>query len=375
MAQIKRFLECLIPVTVCNLECPYCYIIQEDRRKMCLAEMPYSPEQIGYALRPERLGGICYISICGAGETMAQKEVIGIVRELVKQGHYINITTNGTLSRRFDELIEQCGAWMSHVHVAFSMHYTELLRKGWVDVFFENINKVKAAGGSVLLQMNLCDDYVPHIEEIQRLSLEKVGAYPQIALTRDESTEPFGIFTAGTEEEYLANGRKFDSPLFAFTVKNFNVKRREFCYAGDWSGVLNLQTGILTKCYAEPGGTNIFADPDAAIPFEAVGKCCHNRYCVNSSHFMSLGVVPEINTPTYAALRNRPEAGWYSEEMREFLSGKLENGNSKAKSRLRYYRGALKRQLTWPNIRQRLLQFGVFRVLLKIKRKLTGFEE
>ena len=375
MAQIKRFLECLVPVTVCNLECPYCYIIQEDRRNMCLAEMPYSPEQIAYALRPERLGGISYISICGAGETLAQKEVIGIVRELLKRGHYINITTNGTLSRRFDDLVRECADWMGHVHVAFSMHYTELVKRGWLDAFFENIHKVKNAGGSVLLQLNLCDDYVPHIEEIQRISMEKLGAWPQIALTRDETKEPFGIFTQGTEEDYIANGRKFDSPLFEFTTKNFNVKRREFCYAGDWSGVLNMQTGILSKCYAEPGGVNIFADPEAPIPFEAVGKRCQNRYCINSSHFLSLGVIPSLDTPTYAALRNRADAGWYTPEMLDFLNGKLENGNSKLKSRLRYYRGALKRQLTWQNIRERLLQFGVFRVLLKIKRKLTGFEE
>lgn len=375
MAQIKRFFECLVPVTVCNLECPYCYIIQENRRQMQLAQMPYSAEQIAYAMRPERLGGTCYISICGAGETLAQKEVIGIVKCLLEKGHYVNLTTNGTLSKRFDELTEQCGELMRHVHVSFSMHYTELVRKGWVDVFFENINKVKAAGGSVLLQMNLCDDYVPYIEEIQRISMEKVGAYPQIALTRDETQEPFGIFTKGTEEEYLANGGKFDSPLFDFTTKNFNVKRREFCYAGDWSGVLNLQTGILSKCYAEPGGVNIFADPDAPIPFEAVGKCCRNRYCVNSSHFMSLGVIPSLETPTYAALRDRTEAQWYTPEMKEFLSGKLENGNSKLKSRVRYFRGALKRQLTWQTLRENLLQFRVFQILLKIKRKITGFEE
>ena len=109
MAKIKRFFECLVPVSVCNLECPYCYIIQEDRRKMALADMPYSPEHIARALRPERVGGTCFISICGAGETLAQKEVVPIVGELLKEGHFVNITTNGTLSRRFDELIEACG--------------------------------------------------------------------------------------------------------------------------------------------------------------------------------------------------------------------------------------------------------------------------
>lgn len=67
------------------------------------------------------------------------------------------------------------------------------------------------------------------------------------------------------------------------------MKRKEFCFAGDWSGTLNLQTGVLTKCYADYDGVNIFEDVDAPIPFEAVGKHCGSPYCVNSSHFMSLG--------------------------------------------------------------------------------------
>lgn len=192
--------------------------------------------------------------------------------ELLKEGHFVNITTNGTLSRRFDELIEACGENIGHLHLSFSMHYTELLRKGWVETFFDNIRKMRDAGASILLQLNLCDEYVPYIEEIQRLSMEKVGAYPQVALTRDEQRKPFGIFTKGTREEYLANGEKFHSPLFGFTTKNFCVKRKEFCFAGDWSGTLNLQTGVLTKCYADYDGVNIFEDVDAPIPFEAVGK-------------------------------------------------------------------------------------------------------
>lgn len=366
MAQIKRFLECLIPVTVCNLECPYCYIIQENRREMRSAEMPYSPEHIAKALRPERLGGTCMISICGAGETMVQKELVPIVKGLLQQGHFVNITTNGTLSRRYDDLIRECGDCLERLHISFSMHYTELVKHGWLDVFFENIQKMRNAGASILLQMNLCDDYVPFLEEIKAVSMEKVGAYPQLALTRDESTVPFGIFTEGTREDYLKHGAGFNSPLFDFTVKNFNVKRKEFCFAGDWSGVLNMQTGILSKCYAEPGGVNIFDDLNAPIPFEAVGRHCQNHYCINSSHFMSLGVIPQLETPTYGQLRNRQEAQWYSAEMAQFLDGKLKNGNSIFVSKLRHYLGRIRPGVLWKKFKGT----GFYHLLWRARRKI-----
>lgn len=54
---VKRFFECLIPVTVCNLKCSYCYVIQRDYRNMKLAELKYTPEHIGKCLTKERLRG------------------------------------------------------------------------------------------------------------------------------------------------------------------------------------------------------------------------------------------------------------------------------------------------------------------------------
>ena len=329
MDKPKRFFECLLPVTVCNLKCPYCYIIQENRRKMKLAEMQYSPKHIAQALRKERVGGICWISICGAGETLVQRESIEIVQYLLEEGHYVNITTNGTLSNRFDELIEKCKDNIRHLHISFSMHYLELKKHELLETFFSNIIKMQNAGASILVQLNLCDAYMPFIEEIKEMSRQKLGAYPQVALTRDESVRPMKIWSDKTDKEYLEEGEKFDSPLFRFTYKNFNVKRKEFCYAGDWSGVLNLQTGWLSKCYVNLEGQNIFKDISEPINFEAVGHDCKNVYCVNSSHFMSLGVIPELETPTYAQLRNREEANWYNEEMKMFLNRKLEESNSK----------------------------------------------
>lgn len=327
MDKPKKFLECQFPVTICNLECPYCYIIQENRRKMEKAKLKYSPEHIAKALRKKRLGGVCWINICGAGETLIQDEVIDIIQLLLKEGHYLNITTNGTLDKQFDKLIEKCKNNLNHLHIAFSWHFIELKKRNLTDKFFNNIQKMRNAGASILLQINLCDDYMPYIDEIKETALEKLGAYPQVALTRDESCMPMKIYTALSDEEYYDIGKTFNSPLFDFTFKNFNVKRKEFCYAGEWSGVLNLQTGWLSKCYANQEGQNIFDDIDKPIIFSAVGRNCQNNYCVNSSHFMSLGIIPEIETPSYAQLRNRPEAHWYTPEMESFLNSKLNESN------------------------------------------------
>ena len=95
---VKRFFECLMPVTVCNLKCSYCYVIQRNYRNMKLAELKYTPEHIGKCLTKERLGGECFFSICGAGETLAQPETLRIAKELLKNGHIVYITTNGTLN-------------------------------------------------------------------------------------------------------------------------------------------------------------------------------------------------------------------------------------------------------------------------------------
>ena len=331
MEKIKRFLECLVPVTACNLKCEYCYVIQEGRRKDEIPKFKYSPEHIGKALSKNRLGGTAYISICGAGETLIPKEMPSIIKEILKQGHYVNITTNGTLTDRFKEIIQMPKELLKRLHFALSLHYNELKRTNNLEKFFDNIRLIKEAGCSFLVQLNLCDEYVPYIEEIKEKCLKEVGAFPQIAATRREDyankNQIFELLTELSTEEYKQQGAKFESPLFDFTMKNFLIKRNEFCYAGDWSLLLNLQTGMIKKCYAEQEHQNIYEDIDKPIQFGAIGNNCKCKYCVNSSHFMSLGIIPDIKTPTYAELRNRKNANWYSEEMNSFLSSKLNETN------------------------------------------------
>lgn len=329
MDKIKRFIECLIPITACNLSCNYCYIIQRNKRSLKNAVMKYTPKQIDIAMNKIRWGGTCYFSICGAGETTLQNGIEEIVFSILKNGHYVNITTNGTISVQINKILERCKSFIDHLHFSFSFHYIELLNKNLLDTFFSNVNICKLKGASIIVQFNMCDEYLPYLDDIKNLCIKNVGAQPQIAATRKESIglKNVQLLTSYSEFEYKNFGKNFDSPLFDFTMQNFNIKRKEFCYAGDWSFSLNLATGILKRCYASCLYQNVFENPKEKIRLLAVGHSCASRFCMNSSHFMSLGVIPEIETPTYSYLRNRKNANWYSKNMDCFLSSKLKDSN------------------------------------------------
>lgn len=164
--------------------------------------------------------------------------------------------------------------------------------------------------------------------------MERVGAWPQIAATRREVALDSKVLfkTELTDEEYVTWGREFDSSLFDFTVRNFNVKRKEFCYAGAWSFQLGLMSGVLRPCYHSRRSQNLYEDPDSPMRRRPVGRSCGSLFCMKSSHFMSLGIIPSVEMPTYAALRDRLGVGWYTPGMRGFLDGKLVESNVEAGS-------------------------------------------
>jgi len=201
------------------------------------------------------------------------------------------------------------------------------LRTDNLTAFFENIKKTKRSGCSFVLQINLCDEYIPYWEEIKRISIENTGALPQVALTRGESCNTYTKVLTNNLTEYFRVGKEMNSPLFDFTCKNFMVKRKEFCYAGEWSAKLNIGTGEMTGCYGNGIKQNIFNDLNKPIKFKAIGNNCCFKFCFNSSHFMSLGVIPSLETPSYGDLRNRKDAKWYTKSMEQFFSERLYNNN------------------------------------------------
>lgn len=329
--KIVAFVEVLIPITKCNIKCHYCYVVQRENRTNHHTSLP-SPNVIAEALSVKRFGGNAYISLCGAGETMLTPELEEIVFALLKEGHFVNVTTNGIITKsfeRFETLAIEHPELTRRLNFSFSLHHLELERSKSYQRFWDNVRRVKRFGASFVVQINLCDEYEPYLEKIKEDCLNNVGAYPQVAATRDEKdmTKDVRLFTTHSQKEYEAIGKTFNSPLFEFTMRNFMVKRKEFCFAGRLSYVLNLSTGIIKPCYCSFNYQNIYEDISKPIKLFPVGKYCQSPFCMNSSHFISLGTIPEYSgAPTYASLRNRQcsdGSEWYTPEFKEMASQKL----------------------------------------------------
>lgn len=319
---INKYVECLIPITKCNLKCEYCYVIQENRRDNKMAKLKKTPQEIGEAFNAKRWGGKMLVNLCGAGETILCPELPEIVYNIVKQGHIVNITNNGTITKGIEELIALPEEISSNILFSFSLHYLELKKRNMLKVFADNVKKVKNSKASFFVQMNLCDEYIECLEEIKEYCIQNFGALAQIALTRKEFPQ-MEIYTELSKEEYKSYADQFESPMFDLMYDNFKTKRTEYCNAGKRTYTLDLATGDLKRCYFEKPFMNIY-DSNEDIPEKSVGNNCKDKFCVNIIHFIALGVVPEINCLTYAKLRDREGAGWFKKTLLEELDSKFD---------------------------------------------------
>ena len=327
MDRYKKFIECLVPGTACNMRCKYCYISQLSETNMKdVAHFLYSPEHIGNALRKERIGGCAYINICGVGETLIPKELPEIVKHILLQGHYVNIYTNGTLTLRFDEFLKYPKEFLERLSFSFSFHFLELKRLHKLDVFFTNFNKMKSAGCSVICNMVLDDSYLPYIDEIKELTKKQLGAYPQISFPK--KAHKHGNFTSLCKDEVKSKqiGATFHSAYLDFTEQYYNYDKHLFCYAGAWSFCLNLATGDVCKCYGHAPWQNIYKNLNSPIKSSPVGNFCYSRAC-GGGLFLPMGVVPELKTPSYFEVKNRAEGKWYTDKYKAFLSQQLWENN------------------------------------------------
>ena len=374
MDKIKRLIIAHVPVSTCNLRCKYCYITVQNRWNAELPKFDHTVEEIGRALSKERLGGVCFVNLCGSGETLLPPVMVDIIKGILEQGHYVEVVTNGTASKRFDEIIKLSTNLLERLTFKFSFHYLELKRLNIFDIFFENIRKIKKAGCSFTVEMTPNDEFESHINDIKNMCIKELGALCHLTIARNDLEKEIPILSNHSLNEYAKIWSQFYSIMFDFKKTLFQVKRREFCYAGDWTAYINLGTGKITKCYCPTEVGNIF-DMSKTIKFEAIGKC-PIAHCYNGHAHLAFGVIPSLTTPTYADIRNRKcidGTEWINPRMKEFIMGKLKDNNaeySNIKKNLLNLKASIKLSSFTPKkIAKKIFSQKQIETLKKLKRR------
>lgn len=312
MYKIKRFFDCQVPVNLCNFQCDYCTVGQwkliQGKGPEKYTPFKYPVEQMAAAVRPERLGGICAFNLCGNGETFLHPQIMDFIALLLKQGHFVSIVSNGTITSAIDHLCALDEEMRSRVFIKFSFHYTELLRMNMLEKYFANVNKAHKSGLSLTVELVASDGNVPYIDEIKKVCMENLGVLCHLTDPRANTTHDIRHLTEMPMDEHLRVWSQFNSALFDYRQATWGQKRdKDFCYGGVWSFNLGLGNGRLKQCYRNSDTVQfIFDNIDEPIHFIPRGHFCSFAHCFNSHVFDCLcGVIPEISSPYYIELRNR----------------------------------------------------------------------
>lgn len=323
--KLMRFVDCYIPTETCNLRCKYCYIAQKRKFNNKICRFDKTPEEICSALSQKRLGGTCLINFCAGGETLLTPELYDIVRLLLEEGQYIMIVTNGTLTKPLSRFWHLPDSLKSHLMFKFSFHYLEMQRLNMMDTFCDNVKRTKSSGCSISVEVTPSDELIPHIKDLKEVCLKEFGALCHITIARNDNSNGIDLLTDLTYDEYKEKWGEFDSEMFSTKMELYQVKRREFCHAGDWSLYTNILTGDIYQCYCGKRIGNLYDVSQPIIP-QAVGKHCALSYCYNGHAFLTLGVIAGLNLHPFSDLRDRETDdgnGWLSPQMKQFLSQRL----------------------------------------------------
>lgn len=330
MEKVVKFIDCYIETETCNLKCHYCYIALRNKFKNRIIELERSPKEIQSALSKERMGGICLINLCAGGETLLGETILPTVKALLEEGHYVMVVTNGTMTKRFDEIITWDKALLSHLFIKFSFHYLEMIRLNIMDTFIGNVKKIAQSGCSYTVEVTPNDELIPHIDEVKKVCVDNFGAACHVTIARDDRTGGIELLSEHSLPEFYDIWSTFDSKLLDFKYSIFKKKRTEFCHAGMWSYWVDLNTGEYKQCYTGDTLGNIYENCDEKLVECPVGTKCGLAHCYNGHAFLTLGDIPGVDTVTYAETRNRMEGTdneWLRPEMKAAMSCKLYETN------------------------------------------------
>jgi organic radical activating enzyme len=326
------------------MRCKYCYIGQRgDKFTEKIPELPVSIQTVAKALSTDRLGGQCFINLCGDGETLLPSYIVKLTELLLRDGHYIMIPTNGLLSKRIDEFISLPENLLRQLVFKISFHYLELKRRNKLDEFFANVNKLRAAGASITIVLMAADEYVEHVPDIKSISLDRLGAYPHVAEIHTDVPD-FYRLTKRPLDEHFKTWDSFSSNLFAMQKDTWGVKRREFCYGGDWVFNVSLNSGAVSQCFSGKHLLdNIYEDMAEPLHFVCFGVHCPFPHCFCGHGFLQLGVIPGLKTPSWYDTYNRTcrdGSQWIQPDLKKFMT-KFSQANPEYSRDKQYFINAL----------------------------------
>lgn len=331
--EMKKFIECHFPTKACNFKCDYCYVTQNKWWSEGKPDFTLCLNNVEQAFSQDRLGGPCMVNICATGETLLFSESIEIIKKILLNGHYVMVVSNGTITQRFIEISKFDEELRKRLFLKLSFHYLELKRMGWLEKYFDNIRIIQNAGISFTVEITPDDEYIPYINEIKQVCMENLGALCHVTVCRDERLKGYPLLSKLPMHDFIDTWKCFDSKLFDYKSSIFSVKRREYCYAGKWSMVVDLGSGDYKQCYKGKKLGNIY-DFSRPLKFYAVGNHCHEGHCFNGHAFLGFGLIPGLDTVDYADMRDREgkNGHWLQPEMDSFMRTKLINSNKEDSS-------------------------------------------
>ncbi len=329
MDKIKKIVNCVVPVTMCNLKCHYCYIGQTNSFDKNIPKLEYSVDHMVSALTKDRLGGACMMNLCAVGETLMAPYLFDLSKGLINNGHYVTIVTNGILTDKIKKFCEMDESQKKNLFFKFSYQFLELKRLNLIEKFFDNIKMVRDSNISFSVELTANDESIPYIDELKKYCNDALGADPHIIESRDNN-HAFKKLTKLPNEEHMKSWSKIDTPLITFQDREWDKKRCEFCYAGKWVATLYLQNGNLAPCFGGgPIFQNVFEDIETPIHWCEIGHKCPWEHCYAAYVLLTLGAIPELDTPHYDEVRNRvtKNGEWLQENMKHFMHSKLVESN------------------------------------------------
>ncbi len=303
----------------CNLRCHYCYLEEYKPSEKKLS----NKEQIKLFSK-KNLEGIAFFNFVTNGETLLYEKNIELIELLLKEGHVINIVTNLTYSEGVNKIISLPKELSERVIIHASLHYNELKEKNKLQIYFDNIKKLKAANISHHMDLTIAPEYMPILDEIKNSCINNVGILPNITIALDKSNNwmPYKFYD---EQTHQIIKKIFEAKELDVLKKFYTATHGKICKAGLWAFSYDNDHGFVIPC----NGIHKSLKRHwltKKIRFKEVGICPH-KHCFCGEIFLTWGLIPDlIDIPNYFEFYLK-DKGFYNETIKKLTNVKLTNNN------------------------------------------------